>query len=141
LKPLLVGEDNPLRSDPVFALYPLPAGRSGDRLRKILGLTCGEYVRKFSRVNLCGGAWAWKEARAEASKIMTDRVLSGAPVILLGAKVAAAFGLPSTPFKKYGSVLVLPHPSGRCRVWNKRGSAARARRAVSNLIEEPRRGA
>ena len=54
---LLVGEVNPYGADPRMALYHLPRGASGDRLREILGLDDATYIRRLSRVNLCTGRW------------------------------------------------------------------------------------
>lgn len=143
-KPLLVGEDNPYGSDPQYALYPRPLNASGDRLaRKVMGLTAREYLRRFDRVNLCAGKWSAKEASRRAGELVRE----GRDVyVLLGAKVARAFG--ATTFEPFTSrtlnvwgpkakvvdppsssqtVIFLPHPSGRCTLWNVAGAFDRAR--------------
>jgi hypothetical protein len=128
VKPLIVGEVNPYGSDPTFALFPLPEGASGYRLRKILGLTQDEYLRAFDRANLCTGRWSAEAAREAAEQIDSqDRCA----VILLGRKVAKAFGLGSRElFTRCGRYVLLPHPSGRCRSWNDAARVEWARRLV-----------
>jgi hypothetical protein len=126
VKPLLVGEDNPYGSDPRYALYPEPPNSAGGRLcRLVLGLTVRQYIGHFNRVNLCAGKWSMAEARRNAGLIRRRAV--DTPVILLGAKVCAAFDLPFAPFSHSGSIAILPHPSGRCRAWSEPGAFGRAR--------------
>ena len=139
---LLVGESNPYGADPRFALYPEPPGCAGARLCAILGMTDREYLRTFDRVNLLGnGRWSLPAAR-EAAQTVTARYR-----VLLGARVAAAHGVPFLPFYRCAppwleagpqNWLVLPHPSGRSRLWNEPGAAERARRLVLALVAEVR---
>ncbi len=136
MKILIVGEDNPHSADPRYALYPHPPGCAGHRLcRDVLGYEFrADYLKEFDRTNLCSGTWSTTEARVRA----LDLLESGRPMVLLGAKVARAFGLEFAPFSvACGAALmaVLPHPSGRCRVWNEPGSFARARATVATLAE------
>lgn len=132
-KPLLVGELNPYGSNPAFALYPLPEWASGARLCKILGLARWEYLDRFERVNLLraediaprNGApkfWSLPLAREAAKKLLDQPTRT---LILLGAQVATAFGLKREQallHRDFGAnrhtVIMLPHPSGRNRVWN-----------------------
>lgn len=120
---LLVGEDNPYGSDPGYALYPLPENASGDRLSKLLGLSHHEYLRAYDRVNLCSRRWGMAEARATAQNISMGGHWR---VVLLGAKVCSAFGVPYAPLtlvrERYA---VVPHPSGRNLFWNLPGNRAR----------------
>jgi len=133
----LVGELNPLHSDPDFALYPSPDGCSGHRLCcAILGMLRRDYLRAFARVNLCAGKWSMPRARERASK------LRGRRLVLLGKKVSAAFGMDFVPFssavEERGDVvtrmLVLPHPSGINRMWNYPEAAVRCRKAVMEFL-------
>jgi len=135
---ILVGEDNPHSVDPRYALYPYPPNCAGHRLQdKVLGVGLSEYLGAYRRVNLCEGRWRAAAAREKAGEILRDcREL---PLVLLGAKVAAAFGQDFRPFTvrwlevggRFVTVAVLlPHPSGRCRVWNDPGSYERARGAM-----------
>lgn len=130
MRPLLVGEDNPYSLDPRFALYPHPRNSAGGRLCfDVMRLSIKDYIRGFERVNLCERQrWDDREARESFVRIwdMPDRT-----IILLGAKVCGAFGLRYEPFKVISEcfrhkVIILPHPSGRNRVWNEPGASNRA---------------
>jgi hypothetical protein len=131
--PLLVGELNPHGADPRHALFPYPAGSAGGRLcRKVLGLEPREYLKGFSRTNLCVGRWSDRAAHGAALAIREAAELDGRKVVLLGLKVCTAFGLLYDPFTVKSAagrlpVAVLPHPSGRCRTWNDPGAYERAR--------------
>lgn len=132
-KPLLVGELNPYGSNPAFALYPLPEQASGGRLCKILGLTRVEYLDKFDRIDLLRAediaprkgmfkTWSIPLARAAARKLLDQPTRT---LILLGARVAAAFGLKREQallHRDFGTnqhtVITIPHPSGRNRAWH-----------------------
>ena len=143
---LLVGECNPYGSRPELSLYHLPRRASGDRLREHLGLRDVTY-HGLAKLNLCTGRWD-----AEAARRRAVLLLAGGQhdvFVLLGAKVRAAFGWVADPrvadprvadprvadpgpaaFERQAlptCVLVsLPHPSGRCRVWNEPGAHERA---------------
>jgi hypothetical protein len=158
MKPLLVGESNPYGNDPDYALYPFPENSAGYRLcHVVLGMTMREYMRAFDRVNLMSGSKKWslpgaREAarelldrtpKGESAVLPSHRIEFGQPLILLGARVARAFRLTYTPFELHAwgdglgdhrRILVLPHPSGRCRAWNEPGSYERARRMVREFL-------
>lgn len=137
MRPLLVGEDNPHSTDPRAALFPRPRGGAGHRLCKILGMTGAEYLRAFERVNLCAGSWSEVEARWSAERIGLTHLRHGGQVVLLGAKAARAFRLKYVPFRRsriLPGILILPHPSGRCRTWNDVRNVTRARRAVRGIL-------
>lgn len=134
LKPLLVGEVNPYGADPEMALYPLPEHAAGGRLARILGLSHGEYLRRFDRVNLCTGAWSLPAARQASYRYR----LEGQPKILLGRKVAQAFGYEAgQPFEKIGDIYLMPHPSGRCRIWNRPGAHEKVRALLHDFLGQP----
>lgn len=155
MKPLLVGESNPYSSNPADALLPFPAGSAGHRFCEvILAMSPREYLRAFERRNLFGirERWSAPEARRRAGGIAREWA---APVIALGSKVAAAFaahitlppevmGAPAaftdyalprqpweTPQHPERRLFVLPHPSGRCRVWNEPDAFDRAREMIA----------
>ena len=141
MRPLLVGELNPYGADPEMALYPLPENASGGRLARILGLSRGEYLRRFDRANLCTGYWTLQEARITMRRIVGER--DGGVVILLGAKVAGVFGFSYKPFVRWGRgpdsrgpgvVYLLPHPSGRNPAWGKPGAEDRARELLREYL-------
>lgn len=140
LRPILVGELNPRDSDPRLALYPVPLSGAGGRLcHKVMGLSPEEYLTRFDRVNLCAGEWDPEAAEQRASELLDARPRGGRVLVLLGRKVAMAFGFsrtddaftvsPRSDSRRYTYVL-LPHPSGLCREWNEPGNFARARRAL-----------
>lgn len=130
---MLVGELNPYGGGPEFALYPAPDGCSGHRLCcLVLGMRRTDYLRVFHRINLCDGKWSLPAARRKAAIFRTHP----APMILLGAKVARAFEFdPFEPFTVAdgGNTLVLPHPSGLCRLWNESGAFERAQMLVRQV--------
>ena len=132
-KPLLVGESNPYGADPKFALYPAPEGSAGERLCcLIFGMYRKDYLREFERCNLCADKWSMAEARWRAAELRTWK----GPLLLFGAKVARAFGFdPFGPFTVAdgGKTLVLPHPSGLCRMWNDPDAVPRARVLVAEV--------
>lgn len=139
---LLLGEDNPRSSDPRHALYPYPPGCAGWRLaEKVAGWGSSAQLAMW-RTNLCAGRWSTREARDRAREILAAG--DDAPwrvVVLLGTKVADAFRhvdarVPEGTFLGHrlpgGPTLVLlPHPSGRCRAWNAPTSVERARELLS----------
>jgi hypothetical protein len=148
MKPLLVGEDNPYSRDHRYALYPEPEHSAGGRLcRLIMRLSVKDYIRGFDRVNLCAGEWSMREAKDHADCIMTDRIMTNAilsnwTVVLLGAKVTEAFKFDFKPFSSLryldrAQIVILPHPSGRNRVWNEPGAFDRARETLEQASVLP----
>lgn len=130
MKPLLVGELNPYGPATEYALYPDPPGCSGWRLCHIvLGMTETVYFAAFDRINLCSRKWSTPYARDEARQL---RESGRRVIVMLGRKVAAAFGHvtqpPFTSIEVFGvTYLAIPHPSGLCRVWQEPGAIERAR--------------
>lgn len=132
-KPILVGESNPYGADPHYALFPLPEGCSGHRLcHKVLGMSRRTYLESFDRVNLCVGEWCGEEARTKAVQLLSDPRRE--KFLLLGSKVSVAFGLRYLPLLSFGARLILPHPSGACRLWDEPGTFEHARRAVALFL-------
>lgn len=147
---LLVGEDNPYGQDPRFALYHKPRHASGNRLRQHLGLRDATY-EKLQKINLCGGKWSAKEARWRAAEINGRAPVTCEyaaflddlrVIVLLGAKVREAFGLRTEFFGITGATtanlvyVVLPHPSGLNRAWNRPGAREDARRLLRHAAPE-----
>lgn len=148
---LLVGELNPLGSNPYFALYHLPRGASGDRLRVILGLPDHAYARRLAKVNLCAGRFSTRVARGAARLILETRRED--VLVLLGSLVREAFDGPRIFERQILScpgpgcsgspcqvvLLGLPHPSGRNLLWRDPVAVGRAReafRAVAPWVYE-----
>jgi hypothetical protein len=153
MKPLLVGESNPYGGDPAFALYPSPPGCAGDRLcRLVMGLDPDDYLARFDRTNLCARAWDLLAARSRAAELLVDARARNVPVVLLGAKVASVCAAAFEPFRVLPETglcpvrVILPHPSGRCRVWSDPRSyelareALRAAGALPPILVAPRGG-
>lgn len=142
----LVGEQNPYGSDSYFALYPRPLGAAGDRLRRVLGLSEEEYLRRFERRNLLTGSkWSVPAARAAALAMLREDASRGDALVLLGARVAAAFLADFSPLHveewEGRTLLVAPHPSGRSRLWNDPGMARDVRASVLHLwVKRQNRG-
>jgi len=128
-----------------YALHPDPPRASGGRLCfVVMGLDEQTYLRSFDRINLCHPRWSLPAARSHASDLVASRGVEDV-LVLCGAKVAAAFGLPSTPFVIYGgchgrsvhvagpSRVVLPHPSGLNRAWHQPGAVQQARAVLREV--------
>lgn len=142
IRPLLVGESNPYSARPEAALFPHPRNSAGARLCfDILGFRqAAAYLRTFDRCDLCGLVWRLPDARARAAELATgDR-----PLVLLGAKVCQAFNVTFEPFtettlpwrergRRGLPAVILPHPSGRCRIWLRDGAVERGRELVMAL--------
>ena len=150
--PILIGESNPHGGDPEMALYPLPPESAGGRMQRlVLGLKRWRYV-ELDRYNLCVGNWRVGTARDGANQLMARN--RGRVFLLLGRKVAHAFGEHATPafslvdrtpgdrwLRKSPAatpileptwirLVLLPHPSGRnSRMWGP-DNIARTRRLL-----------
>lgn len=150
MKPVLVGESNPLRDEARFALWPGPVNCTGWRLLKMIRSVVPEadertYVSRFDRRNLlprwASARWDARAARESAEEMRGE--LAGRRVVLLGARVRDAFfpdridRLPARHciWKRDGDVLfaTLPHASGRCLWYNDESNRLRAARFLARL--------
>lgn len=149
-KPLLLGMNNPLSTDPEFDLYPYPEGSAGWRLWKLLpeGTTRLHYLEAFDRHNLVRAqTWSPAAARAEAARLLP--ALDGRVVVVLGTEVRAALDLPkvepltftTTMFPAIGrrrrvafDWLALPHPSGRNHWYNVEANRGAAREVLTSVM-------
>lgn len=156
----LIGESNPYGADPYYALYPLPPHASGGRLMRILGLDENAYLAAFERRNLLiGNRWSAPAARRAAVALLGEvsggqvepewsksTTIGAGKLVLLGAKVAGAFGLDYrasllSPVRLLADgvltpVLVIPHPSGLNRAWADPALAPRVRASVHAFRRE-----
>lgn len=139
MKPLLVGEAPGPNGDPEKPLEGRPAMRlakcmdfaeeisfdskiAAARLRDLFDVR-NLIDRPMERVEGSKGTeWPEDEARRAALQLglLVEREQ---PVVLLGKRVAKAFGLNSdffawTPDQKLAPMVVIPHPSGIVRLWN-----------------------
>jgi hypothetical protein len=120
-----VGPDGPLADS------RLPAYAGVDRATFLACRRANVYPYPTSR-------WSAPEARRRAGRLTFPE---GSTVLLLGRRVAAAFGVRGgrwldtvdLPGRDVHALLV-PHPSGRCRVWNDPAFRARARPVLHNLL-------
>lgn len=143
--PLIVGEDNPLSRDPKYALFCAPRNSAGWRLcHLVMGLHRWRYL-KLPRVDLCKGKWSMPEARDHAAYLLSGSGCGddAAPsvFVLLGRKVTTAFEQPLGPFETRRfpngfTYIALPHPSGRCRVWQEPGAFERTRALLRKVCPE-----
>jgi len=140
---VLIGEANPYGSAPEFALYCYPPGCAGYRLRRILGLPQHKYLA-IHRTNLCPTDWSTREARRRAQLLVADPSAPWRVLVMLGRKVADAFGY-EKPFFTHDvatrtdgemHLVSLPHPSGRNTVWNDGRLVTRAREILRELAPE-----
>jgi len=147
---LIVGEAPGPNTDARFPLFPHPSNSAGARLLKYSGVEPTTWLGKLVRVNLCDGAWSARRAAAGRARVLAyllddANFYDGEPlrVLLLGARVArtwscyGSFGYVEEHLYQGGGVndrvirmAWIPHPSGRCRLYNDRRNQLRARRAV-----------
>lgn len=145
-KPILIGINNPVSSQPGHELYPWPPGCTGDRIFEMLRsrvpeVTRHEYLDRFERRNLVPHKVVSKKiARENAAKIECELFGTGRNVVLFGADVAGAFGHPRLLLhpQVIGGVTwrQVPHPSGRNLWFN----TPTNRDLVAMLLEELYRG-
>lgn len=135
---VLVGELNPYGVDPRHALYDHPPGASGDRLRTVvLGVPRAVYF-SFARHNLCAGVWSAADAKTEAARLRTR--YPSTPIVMLGRKVAKAFGYDGPAYTRDGLLVAIPHPSGLCREWNDPEAVPRVRALLAEVAPGVRFG-
>jgi hypothetical protein len=82
-----------------------------------------------------GRAWPGDAARKAAAALRTQAGV--VPWVLLGRRVATAFGLGAASYfwwyeMSFGPTVVIPHPSGKNRLWNDPGVADR----VGDTLQE-----
>lgn len=137
MKVVLVGECAPRGGEP---LDPRAPNGSGSRLYELVSdkVSVEEFARAFGRVNVCAGpTFDADEARAFASAAPAD--WRGATAVLLGGKVARAFGQKFQPIclprivSGGFTVRTLPHPSGLDRWYNDAANRALAAELLYEL--------
>lgn len=128
----IIGEAPGPNTSPKLPVFPLPRSSAGGRLLSYSRMAAGRYLGVFWRRNVYTHLQPWSvpEARERASFIVDDLNKNGIRrVVLLGGKVGAAFGLPeiwSHGFASQLELAVIPHPSGRCRIYNDDSAQRRA---------------
>lgn len=146
---LLIGQAPGPNTDPGLPLYPLPRTSAGGRLQQLTGLSRGEYLSTFDRVNLVPYFPGRTRLRDDTFPLPVARLaaqvmrpfLDGRTVIFVGRNVANAFDF-KVSFHEWGYVTkfdhlphrrrvmyraaVVPHPSGRNHWYNKPENVAEA---------------
>ena len=145
MKPLIVGEapgKNGNASKPI-------EGRIGARLATCCGLSLAEFLTTFDRVNLLdvqpqdsgkGMTFNVKEA-ARVAQGLEQTFVPGQFVLLLGKRVASAFGLVNVTYfdwfaLNHAKAVIVPHPSGANRWWNVQENELQMIRFMSGLVRE-----
>lgn len=137
---IFVGESPSSRSGP-----PL-GGAIGRRLAELAGVSEEELRRRCEMVNLLdecpplqpGGKGRTFDAEAAGDAALRLRLWNpGAVLVLLGRRVARAFGLrPPSPVWMAETVLVVPHPSGIVRWWNRAENRRQAAVALRRFLSD-----
>lgn len=134
----IIGEAPGPNTHRKLALFPTPVRSAGGRLFAYSKLTAAEYLGRFARRNLYSAIVPWSrfEAESRAYEVLTwlrRSMPTVRRVVLLGGRVGAAFGLgePWSSRSEGGTsdglmLIVIPHPSGRNRVYNDPAARARA---------------
>jgi len=160
MRPLLIGQAPGPNTDPECPLFPVPARATGGRLQELTGLTRGDYLRTFDRMNLLpyfpgsdaqGDRFPVPDAKFAARAIRP--LLNGRTVVLVGRNVATAFGFKfefhewcehwyarrrCSVQKDNGTcrMAVTPHPSGRSRWYNDPDNVEQAERFWRDLLQD-----
>lgn len=145
LKPIIIGENNPLSTMAGHELYPAPDGCTGHRLWKMLYARTGafrqQYLDTFERRNLVRGLTFERDsAKMRAKAISAELEGSGRTIVLLGQAVRIAFGHPRLlihPQMIGGCTWrQLPHPSGRNQWYYDPANAKLAELLLEELFNE-----
>ncbi len=149
-RPLLIGQAPGPNTMPDLPLFPVPSTSAGGRLRAMIGITRGEYLKSFDRVNVFrefpgrhmnNDKFPMAEARIRAEAMLP--FLAGRVVVLAGRQVADAFKIKGDFFtwqdvkarrvehmkrcNGLAKVAIIPHPSGRNKFYNTRENQILAR--------------
>lgn len=112
---VIVGESNPDGHAPL-------SGETGHRVAELLGLEWRDYqaLGRRNLYTLDPPTWSAPAARDQAWAIRAAYGRDQPTYLLLGRRVAAAFGYPAAAWCSMpaAGVAVLPHPSGRNRWYN-----------------------
>lgn len=123
----------------------VPYGRgTGVRLARLAGMDPHAFRHTFEFINLMSwGTWSVPSARMAAFQIMpTAKRVGARRIVLLGKRVAEAWGYgdhnKAPYFREFGDdglrVVVIPHPSGRNRMWNDTRNVKRAEKLLRRWV-------
>lgn len=146
MKPLLIGEA-PSKNE----VTPRPLeGRVGKRLAACCNMPLEAYLEHFDRTNLLSVRQDTKEKGFEfdlrAAKVAAEALVSGFKkgqiVVLLGGRVAEAFGIHDHYFTwcqiNEADVTIFPHPSSVSRWWNDPANVRQAEVFMQSIVERTR---
>jgi len=134
MKPLIVGLVNEKSWKPLDALEPYTPNGAGERLWQMLydvtGATKEEYLDRFDRANVFESKTrSWRDVSSLVRTMMEDR-----EVVVLGRHAWMLLGLNKCAwFDKTGKCWLIPHPSGRCRMYNTSSNRDRAGRILAEV--------
>ena len=143
MKPLIIGEGPSKYGDPSRPI----GGRIGRRLAALSGVDSATFAQQFSKMNLLdtwpgqsGKGSKFDAARARESAQRSGRRLRrGRIVILLGKRVAEAFGIEPVYFDRQSlrdaDAFVVPHPSGVNRWYNVSSNRRKMRAFMMRVAE------
>lgn len=152
-RPLLLGQAPGPKTDPGEPLHPATS-LTGRRLASLFGLEDHQYLTAFDRANLLyeypgkvGKEDRFPMAEAKRSALTLAPLLAGRTVVLLGRNVCSAFRLDALPwftwselplgsYRQPAVVACIPHPSGRCRIYNDPASRDQAASFLRELVEQ-----
>jgi hypothetical protein len=120
--------------NPLACILDWPNFLNEDLVKRI-GADKAETVVNLLPPNRLAGAWDEERAAVGSAVLSAFAEANGASLLLLGRRVALAFGAVHEPFGvpfRVRSVpcMVAPHPSGRCRTFNDRKLTRRLRAEV-----------
>jgi len=126
---------------------PLIDGKCGYKLAEICEIKHEEYAQIFETTNLInkymgkygkGDIFPIKKARKKAQELWLK--LDYDIIILAGKSVANAFNIKAEYFQRIKiedrEIVIIPHPSGINRWWNKKENEREAKNFMKKLIKE-----
>jgi hypothetical protein len=133
---VIVGMCHPSSTDPADALEMATPNAAGDRLWRMLTMAVAaskaDVADRFDRVNLSSSTefCPTKKDVARVRKLVGKR-----KAIVLGRQTWHSLGLaPEAPwFSREGNYHLLPHPSGRCLLYNDDAARRRAGLLLAKL--------
>lgn len=150
---VLIGEAPGPRTLSRAPLFPSPKNSAGYKLYELTGLeNRHRYLTRFQRANLLRrhpgtwkglkrpkDRWPTREARFAADAML--HFMRGRTVIIVGRRVATAFGHSTVPFLEWRSdrewgykFAIVPHTSGRNHFYNEPGNRDLVRAFFEDLL-------
>lgn len=134
MRTILLGMCNPNADGDPLSIHD----GAGKRLFEMSGMPEEVYLKRFIRLNLVDSVqWDSEKAKAGAGRFLRS-LERGRIVVVLGKQVALALGVGLTNFfddmeVKTRRFILIPHPSGRCRLYNDKKTVAKVRKLLASL--------